>query len=329
MIDVLSSADISKEYEQTRQENIHLLYVRREEVYNKLPRVKDIDRDIKLTHLSVVKLHINNDPNADEVSTRADRKINELNNEKTTLLIGAGYPKDYLDKIYTCKDCLDTGYIEDTACHCRKAKVAEAIHKRSNLRNTLKKENFDTFDLSYYSKEPEQDKPSAYDNMVNNLKDAKAFVNNFGNGSNLLIYGETGLGKTFLSNCIAKEIIASGKTVLYLSAKQLFEEIIAEYKFHNRSDFSELNQSIYTSDLLIIDDLGTELTNNMVISELYEIINQRMISKKSVIISTNLSLRQLDQKYSERSMSRIFENYTLLNFYGENIRYQKCQQNMV
>lgn len=328
MIDVLSSADISKEYEQTRQDNVHLLHVRREEIYNKIPRVKEIDRDIKLTHLSVVKLHIINDPNADEVSARADRKISELNQEKNSLLNSAGYPINYLEKIYTCKDCLDTGYINDKACHCRKAKVTEAIHKRSNLRSILEKENFDTFDINYYSKEPLQDKPSAYDNMLNNLNDAKSFVANFGDGSNLLLYGETGLGKTFLSNCIAKEVMSQGKTVLYLSAKQLFEEIIAGYKFHDRSDYEELNQNIYTSDLLIIDDLGTELTNNMIISELYEIINQRQISKKSVIISTNLSLRQLDQKYSERSMSRIFENYTLLNFYGENIRYQKCQQKM-
>ena len=186
-------------------------------------------------------------------------------------------------------------------------------------RQVLDSENFDTFDLDYYSHTIPENRNwsvSPYDNAKNVLHLVHRFVNTFATQDtergNLLLYGETGLGKTFLTNCIAKALLDEGHTVLYLSANDLFEQVFGQYLMNKKLELEELYKYIYNSELLVIDDLGTETTNAFVCSKLFEVINQRGLTGKSTVISTNLSMKELQERYSERIMSRIIERYTVL-----------------
>lgn len=327
----LSITEILHNYERTRLNNKRIEQERKDEIYALIPRISEIDSASPLSYLEVAKKRImGQDPGSS--FTEATRSSNrQLSDEKTSLLIQAGYPADYLNPIYTCKKCHDTGYIGQTKCRCFTEHIINGLYLQSNLKNILDKENFDTFKLEYYSKDIPQDKLySPYDNIQKILIRSKEFIQSFDLTNtpkeNLLIYGETGLGKTFLTNCIAKAVLDKGHSVLYLSANELFEQVLGGYLMNQKNELEDLYKYIYNSELLIIDDLGTELTNNFVLSQLFEIINQRQNSGLATLISTNLSMKQLRDKYSERIMSRIVANYTVFNIYGDNIRYQKRKQ---
>lgn len=324
----ISIEDILHGYERTRLANKRLLQERRADIYAKFPRIEEIDAVISASYLRAARLNVLGTEEAkrqiDDIRT-ANRKRTE---EKRTLLVEAGYSADYLDPVYTCKICQDTGYVGSQKCACFMNRMIDSLYLQSNLKNVLEKENFQTFSLDYYSKEPYNEKEySPYENISNILSRSRQFIARFEtttrNRGNLLIYGETGLGKTFLTNCIAKELLDHGHSVLYLSANELFESILAEYLMNQKTELEDLYNYIYNSELLIIDDLGTELTNNFVLSQLFEIINKREIGGLSTLISTNLTMKQLRDRYSERIMSRIIADYTVFNIYGDNIRYQK------
>lgn len=318
--------DILYEYQQTRLKNSRLLQQRREEIYSVIPRIAEIDRQSTLSYVDYARRRIT------EGSSGSPAEISSLNrklsDEKARLLLDNGYPKDYLMPVYDCPLCQDTGYIEQKKCTCYIDKLVNGLYLQSNLRNVLVKENFDTFSTDYYSKTPVENRQfSPYDNIINVIQRSKEFIASFethtSERGNILIYGETGLGKTFLTNCIAKELLDKKHSVLYLSANELFEDILAGYIMQQKTELEDLFKYLYNCELLVIDDLGTELTNNFVLSQLFELINQRELGGASTLISTNLSMKQLRDRYSERIMSRIIANYTVFNIYGENIRYQK------
>lgn len=324
----LSIKDILHEYERIRLENKRRLQERRDEIYSRIPRIEEIDAETTAAYLRAARAKILQKEMAEQIVSRIQADNRRLTDEKRRLLHEGGYPEDYLDTIYTCGQCRDTGYIDGQKCTCFLEHIIDSLYLQSNLKNILMKENFDTFSIDYYSQNAYTGKDySPYENISNILNLAKAFIARFETQSNqrgnILIYGETGLGKTFLTNCIAKELLDSGHSVLYLSANELFEGVLAEYLMNRKTELEALYNYIYNSELLIIDDLGTELTNNFVLSQLFEIINQREISGKSTLISTNLTMKQLRDRYSERIMSRIIAGYTVFNIYGDNIRYQK------
>ncbi|MBR3041857.1 MAG: ATP-binding protein, partial [Eubacterium sp.] len=238
-----------------------------------------------------------------------------------------GYDEDYLEPIYSCPLCKDEGYSDGHVCSCAKKIRIQELYKRSNLNAVFKKENFSTFSLDVYSKEPFKDQPlTPYQNASNILKRAHNYVKNFDSEhGNILIYGSTGLGKTFISNCIAKELLDSAHSVLYLSANELFEQVLSRYIMtrDNSTALKSIYEYLYNSDLLIIDDLGTEVLSSFVRSQLFEILNKRMLTEKATIITTNLDLATLQDRYSERIMSRIAKDYVLFPLYGEDIRYRK------
>ena len=210
-------------------------------------------------------------------------------------------------------------------CHCFKQQAIDLIYTQSNIKDILARENFSTLSLDYYS-----------DSNVNpatgltSLATAKAavarcheFVDQFdATFANLYFFGDTGIGKTFLSNCIAKELLDSGHSVIYFTAFQLFD-ILSKGVFAKDEEAIAANENIFTCDLLIIDDLGTELTNSFTTSQLFLCLNERILHRKSTIISTNLGLSQLTDLYSERILSRIMDNYVLIKLFGEDIRMQK------
>ncbi len=213
-------------------------------------------------------------------------------------------------------------------CHCLKQKLLNLEYNKSNIYN-LDKQNFDNFSLDYYSDQPDESrynlKLSPRENILKIKKLALRFIDNFDNDKekNLLFTGNTGLGKTFLSSCIANELLKKGKTVLYQTAPIMLDKVI-DYRFGK--DNSNIYDSLLNVDLLIIDDLGTESMNSMKFTELFNIINSRLLNsnnkKTRTIISTNLSLQDMFSTYDERIVSRIVGNYNICYFYGDDIRFK-------
>lgn len=304
---------------QTRNRHIHDDRVK--EVYRSCPRILDIENEIIDLSASSAPLIIHG---GNDALAAYRNKLSLLNAERNRLLLSSGYPSDYLEPIYDCPVCKDTGIADGKTCTCFKKKVVDMFYMHSNLKNIVASENFSTFSFDWYSKDYIDDATglSAYDNMRSVYDICKQFIEKFDTEfHNLLIYGATGVGKTFLSNCIAKELLDSSHSVIYLTAIELFEA----FGSFNGTDGTEGTavESILDCDLLIIDDLGTELSNTFTNSKFFYCINERMLKRKATIISTNLSLRELSNAYSERIMSRLTSVYTMLKVFGKDIRVQK------
>lgn len=322
----LKTEDIMTSYEQTRILNKRIQQERKEQIYKEIPAIKELNMKSVNSYLEAARLRISGDSNARANSYSISESNRSISVEIQKRLTAAGYPADYLEPIYQCRKCQDTGYIGQEKCSCYKDKLIKMLYIQSNLEAVLEKENFNTFSLEFYSQEKEGDAPSPYSNASNILDKAKDYADNFGNPdrkcSNLLIFGDTGLGKTFLTHCIAKQLLDEGYKVFYLSSNELFEDIIGAYKMRGKKNLEDLYNHIYECDLLIIDDLGTEYTNSFVCSQLFELINYRKQNQLATIISTNLEMTSLREVYSERIMSRFIADYTVFKFYGDNIRYQ-------
>ena len=312
-------------YGHHQMDNKIVLNQRKEEVYANIPRIAEIDELLATASIQGARAKLKGSL-SDTSSIKANNKL--LINEKNNLLNENGYGEDYLSPIYTCTLCKDTGYVENGShCQCFHQAAIEILYKQSNMDKILETENFSNFNLDYY---PDQKdgihEESPYRNMKNVLNYAKAFIADFSIcGGNILMFGETGTGKTFLSNCIAKNLLDQGHTVLYLSAINLFEDVIADVVLNkNKHPDSETTyRYVYDCDLLIIDDLGTEFTNSLVSTQLYNCLNSRIRGRKSTIISTNLNFKELNELYSDRITTRILAEYKVYKFYGENIRIAK------
>ena len=317
-----------KKYEQTQLKNFHILDSRKKEIYDKIPEIRALDEKIASTSIKLSKLIIANKKNATESILKLKEYNLELSMKKIELLYQHGYRKDYLHPIYTCEKCKDTGFIDTNKCSCFRQALLDIAYEQSNIKASLDKENFDTFSFDYYSKEIDPDYGiSPYDHMKRIYDICVSFVNNFENEfTNIILYGSAGVGKTFISNCIAKALLDKGYTVIYLTAFQLFE-IFEKNKF-NRSnsevDFDELVSNILTCDLLIIDDLGTEFNTSLTGPQLFNCLNTRLINKMPTIISTNLPPSEWSNQYSNRIYSRIFGIYKPLHIFGEDIRIKKA-----
>lgn len=296
-----------------------------EEIYLKIPKIKEIDETVISSSIQNAKQSLLNHP---EELTDLKELTNWASTERQNLLQNNGYPSDYLQPTYHCIDCKDTGYINTEKCHCFLQAIVNIVYSQSNIKSVLERENFSTFSYEYYSNQYVEQStgmtPRA--NIIKVVETCKYFIEHFNTEhSNLLFYGNTGVGKTFLANCIAKELLDKAYTVIYLTSFQLFD-ILEKNKF-GKGEYQEEFQNKFTyileCDLLIIDDLGTELTNAFVNVQLYLCINERYLRQKSTIISTNLSLDQINHTYSERVFSRIASNYTLFKIIGEDIRLKK------
>ena len=248
-----------------------------------------------------------------------------LRAKRSALLEKAGVRPSDLLPIYECPDCQDTGYIGQQRCHCFRQAAIDLIYTQSNIKQILEAENFDTLTYDYYDDTSldESTGRSALDDATRAIDACRLFVDRFDTEfDNLYLFGSTGVGKTFLSNCVAKALIDTGHSVLYFTSFQLFT-ILEESKFQKDSLAREQQEDLFACDLLIIDDLGTELTNRFSVSQLFLCLNERLLRKKSTVISSNLDLDHLFETYSERNFSRIISNYTLLKLTGPDIRLKK------
>ena len=311
---------IMRKYEQKQLRNHDILTQHYEEVYRQLPEFKSLDDSISILSVQYGKRLLNGDQKA--ISSLKE-ELAILRASKQELLRSSGFPADYLEPVYDCPNCKDTGYIGNQKCHCFKKAIIDLLYEQSNLKEILKKENFDHFSFDYYSDTMKNEATGLTEReTAKRAYDiARGFVRNFDDSfENLFLYGDTGVGKTFLSHCIAHELLESAHCVMYFSAFDLFD-LLAESKFSREK--TEGEEFVFDSDLLIIDDLGTELTNSFVSSQLFLCINERIMRRKSTIISTNLKLENFSDTYSERTFSRIASNYRMVKLEGKDIRIQK------
>lgn len=315
-------------YEKRRLDNEYTLRRHYEEAYSRIPKLKELDDAISSLSVEKARRLLAGDESA--LSSLKD-DISRLSAEKRRLLKAFRLPEDYLEPGYTCPDCRDTGYIGTEKCHCFQRAIIDLLYTQSNLRGILQTENFDTFSLDYYSEnhiDPLTGR-SSRESVLTALESCRKFTDSFSSEfSNILLYGDTGVGKTFLSHCIAKELIERSYSVIYFSASQLFE-LFAKNTF-GRRDAQESGgcEHIYNCDLLIIDDLGSELSNSFTTSQLFTCLNERILRQRSTVISTNLALEDLKAIYSERIFSRISSCYMMLRLTGDDIRIQKKLLNL-
>ena len=321
-----SYKEIIRGYERLRWEKTAELRSRKEAVYKKVPRIKEIEEAVSLTGIRIARLVLQHPENFFQLAGKLQEDMTALRMEKKTLLEANGFLEQHLEMEYVCPQCRDTGYIGTTQCVCMKQKLMDASYAQSNIRDIVARENFDTFDIRYYSDETDpREGMSPRENIQSILSICLRFTHAFDREfTNLLLYGGTGLGKTFLCNCMAKELLDQGKTVLYVTAGQLFK-MIEEQRFgkieeEEREDYMT---DILGVDLFIIDDLGTEFSTILSSSELFNIINNRMLKKKPVILSTNLAPSDFVNQYSDRIVSRLLGEYQTLKFFGEDIRVKK------
>jgi len=322
--------DLLKQYEKIRIKNTYELENRKKELYLSNPKLQEIDNELNSLSINTAKSILQN--NSKEYLEDLKLKKENLKTEKQKILKSLGLPKDYLKPFYNCNMCKDTGYVfgngKTSMCNCLKQQIYNIEYNQKN-ENIIKNQIFDNFNINLFSGEINEKKYnsniSPRENILDIKKAAIDFINNFDNENtkNLIFSGGTGLGKTFLSNCIVNDLLEKGKTVMYQTAPVMLDNLIADL-FAKPENQTGISKNLLTVDLLVIDDLGTENLNSLKFTELYKIINTRLLSKKTkTIISTNLDLRGLFQTYDERLASRFVGYYDIYRFYGDDIRLKK------
>lgn len=312
---------IMRIYNQRQLQDKYEQDLRRQEVYERIPQVKQIEDEISSQAVACARRLLEGDSGA-----RAALKahIEDLKEQKEVLLTAYGFAPDYMELRYHCGECQDTGYINGQKCRCFKKEQIRLLYSQSNIEEVLERENFGAFSFEYYDDTTiiPAIQMTVADYMHQVYGWCRKYVDQFEEkGGNLIFTGSTGVGKTFLTNCIAKELIDKYQSVIYLSSNDLFD-IFSKTKFHyeTEEEMRDMYQYILDCDLLIIDDLGTELNNTFVSSQLFYCINERLLRKRSTIISTNLSLDMLRDTYSDRISSRIISQYAIIPLYGDDIR---------
>ncbi|MCM1186186.1 MAG: ATP-binding protein [Lachnoclostridium sp.] len=314
---------IMKSYEQVRERNRKLLSDRQEEVYLAIPELEELNLSVGSISAAHARQLLSGEEDAPR---RLHASLSEIASRRRALLSAANFPADYLEPVYDCPDCKDTGYVQSAEglkekCHCFRRREIALLYEQSNIQDMISRENFSTLSYSYYQGED-------LERFTRVVKICKDFVQNFiQDYQNLFFYGTVGTGKSFLSGCVAEQLLKQGHSVIYFSAASLFDTL-AKYAFQSKEKeaLSNFYQDLYQCELLIIDDLGTEITNAFVTSQLFACLNERNLRKRATVISTNLSLEELRDRYSDRIFSRITSNYTLCKLTGPDIRLSRKMQ---
>lgn len=326
--------EILREYEKLREKKKNELEDRIDALYHSNEDVSKIEKEIsKLDQERIFYIFSNATiVEKDNKNREIDYKIKKLEEKKKKLidsLIKKGdIPENYFKIEYKCNKCKDTGFIKENGknkkCKCLIQKILNENYNKANIKK-LKEENFKKFSLEYYSNEIKDgiNGVSPRENIKNILKDVKLFIRDFSEENrkikNFFFTGKTGLGKTFLSNAIAVEILKKGYTVFYQTSDILFNTLIQK-KFNDFYEYNNTIKELIDVDLLIIDDFGTELRTDAKNAEVFSILNQRLLLDKSTIISTNVGIEDIKKYYEERIFSRIIGNFSIKRFFGEDIR---------
>lgn len=296
--------------------------------YERYPRLRDIDRELRVTMAQVARETFSGAPDRVQKIAALRAKNQELQRERSWLLESSDLEEGYLDDSPICPICGGTGYVGSQMCECLAELCRQEQKKELTTLVGAGRETFDSFRLTYYSDETDPRlgvSPRVI--MSKTLAACRRYAQTFGPQSgNLLFSGDTGLGKTFLSGCIARAVADSGHSVVYASAPHLFQNM-ENARFRPNEEEARREAARYTAcDLLIIDDLGTELVNQFTVSALYTLINDRLMSRQATIISTNLNSEDLSQRYSPQIASRLMGSYRRLSFVGSDVRLQKARE---
>lgn len=306
---------IMRMYEEKQRKSRHLLEERTAAVYAQLPEYEALCREVSAISIEKGKKMLSGDTAA---LGELKESLSLLSRKKAELLAKGGYPADYLEPVYECPYCKDTGYVDNRKCSCFRQAEISLIYEQSHIKELLRTDNFDHLSYAFYEGED-------LTRFTKAVQECHNFIKNFNSDyHNLFFYGTVGTGKSFLSSCIARELIEQGRLVIYFSSAQLFEALSrSTFDKNSPEAASGIYEDIYACDLLIIDDLGTELTNAFVSSQLFSCLNNRHLRRKSTIITTNLSLEELRDRYSDRIFSRITSNYGMCKLTGRDIRVTK------
>lgn len=311
--------EIQEIYQDRRRENEIKLEERKKEIYSRFPEIETIKKEITKKNIERISLSLE----GKSVSKITD-KINKLILRRNEIFNKNNIPSNYLELQYHCDICKDTGVVGTRNCQCWKHLKVLKLQEDSHIEKIIEEQNFKNFDLNVFRKSTQgNEKISPYEHMREMKKELEFYAKTFGkNSENIYIFGKVGTGKTYMLNCIAKEVLDQQYSVIYMSESQLVN-IILEHKFAYSSDKVELKpkvDAIFNSDLLIIDDLGANVVNENTKSVLLEVINSRLVKKLPVVISSNLENESLSDKYDSRIFSRIVGQYSIRKFYGNDIR---------
>ena len=317
--------EVLAQYENQRLENHREEDRRREEVAAKSPRIASLLREREESFYARMRAAFANPKQAMATANTLEEDIRRINAALRAELKKCGYDEEYLQPVYRCALCRDTGYVGEPVheqCSCLRRRVLEGMLRDENLRG-LERENFRTYNELVYSDEiiPEIGR-SQREYMDRMRKAAERYAENFlkNEKPNLLFCGKSGLGKTFLMNCIAERVLERGYAVMRLTAYRLIEIM---RRYHRNGDDAQLVEEMQSCDLLLLDDLGAEpMIENVTINYLYYLVNERMSAGKAMIVSTNFSPEELREAYTERVASRLMDqrNTSMLRFVGTDVR---------
>ena len=309
---------IKEEYDGKYLRAIDDARARRAEVHIAVEGVEAIDRQLSAIGPRIFEATLRSDNAALEEINLENQRLLE---KKAALLVAAGYAPDYTEIKYECRECGDTGVLDNRMCRCMRKKLVEAGFQSSGMYDLIKLQSFDNFDLKYYS-----DNRDALARMTKIFEFVKKYSQDFDPAvsGNIAMFGNTGLGKTHLSSAMAARIIESGYDVYYAGASAMFGDFEIN-RFGSASSFEAEGdiEKYFSCDLLIIDDLGVEVSNQFTVSCLYNVINTRLNRHKPTVINTNLTQEEFRKRYWDRIASRVFGEYTLLPFVGVDVRSQK------
>lgn len=330
---------VLKEYDEKRTRAVQAAEERKKDLMSVNPRLQEIDKELTLNSIQASKAILVSD-SKEKASLLASlkKKNNSLIKEKNDFIKNLSKENNYLNPHFDCKLCKDTGYVQKDGklvmCSCLKQRIFDIAYNKSNMGN-LERENFSSFNIRIFSDKPDKalykSDISPRENIQIIREKVKSFIENFDDPEekNLIFTGNTGVGKTFLTNCIANEMLKLGKTVLYQTAPVMFDEI-NDAKFGRENARFDLYENILNVDLLIIDDLGTEKITDSKVTELFTIINTRLLNQNhkitKTIISTNLNVDELFKTYTTRIGSRLAGNYRFLRFFGDDLRFKKAKK---
>ena len=296
--------------ENKKNENIKI-------AYEKAPELKEIDEKINNSGFEMMRKIIAKPDEAVNLRNKLEEELKILKKQRDEIIKKHKIDKNYNKPVYMCEICSDTGYTENGRCKCFEERIIKENAKNSNLGNMICDDGFEGFTLNWYE---EKYKPIIKEAVLS----TKQICEDFNNTSyNLFFYGTTGLGKTYLSSIAANEVLKRGKSVQYVRAAKMFSDY-EDYKFRDYS-IKEYIESLYSCDLLVIDDLGSESTNKNDVAFLFDLMNERLINNKKIIINTNLEISDFTKRYSVRLTSRIYESFKIFRFEGEDIRILKLK----
>ena len=296
----------------------------RHEIYRRLPRVREIDGKLRALMPEVIAIALKKGLNPEQELKRVMNESLGLQEERERLMRGVGLDPACLDAHYICEDCRDSGFRGAEICHCLMELYREEARRELSVLLKLGDETFENFNLGYYPLTPEKSGIVPREHMAKVLETARGYAEHFEVlPLNFLFQGGPGLGKTYLSACIARVVSESGHSVVYDTVVAMMNafEIVQFSRNSERATEAESDVRRYLEcDLLILDDLGTETSSSFTNSALYTLLNTRLANKRRTIISTNLDDKELKRRYSQQILSRLQGEYTVLRFFGRDIR---------